>query len=460
MAGTQKKEPTTAGTAPARSDSVTPLDDAHGKWLAGKKDEAIREGIMILEGDLADLHAAAFLARALAQSKRPLVAGEVASRLVESFVRRGDLAHATAMAKLAGDAGEDGAALLRKVAEAFGKGSRRVGDVAPLPPVLPHDAPGTPSLPGLDGDDLLDRAEKTLQKFLATEDRVPADQRVPELPLFGALHPDALEKLLEALDFVEVQTGRVVIEQGDEGKEAFVVIRGLLHVVRRGKGSKENAEQENTIAALGPGAIFGEMALVSDAPRAAAVIAAEPAQLFRATREHLEKANAQDSAIGRELGEFCRTRMINNLMRTSSILGSVAPAARSDLIAKFETRAFEPDEALVVQGQDGDGLYLIASGGVRVLGKDADGERIQVATLGPGDVVGEISLVLRRPATADVIAEHPTIALLLRRERFTEAIREHPTLLGELYELATKRDEQMRSVVAQETLDAEDVILL
>jgi cAMP-dependent protein kinase regulator len=414
---------------------------------------------MILEDDLADLHAASFLARALVASKRPLVAGEVAARLVESFVRRGDLAHATAVAKLAADAGEDGQPLLRKVADAFGKGSRRVGDVAPLPPVLPHDEKATPSLPGLHGADLLDRAEKTLQKFLATEDTVPADQKVPELPLFGALHPDALEKLLEALDFVEVPTGKVVIEQGDEGKEAFIVIRGLLHVVRRGK-DKRDETAETTIAALGPGAIFGEMALVSDAPRAAAVIAAEPAQLFRATRDHLEKANAHDSAIGRELGEFCRTRMINNLMRTSSILGSVAPAARSELIAKFETRAFETDEALVVQGQEGEGLYLIASGGVRVLGKDADGERIQIATLGPGDVVGEISLVLRRPATADVIAEHPTIALLLRRDRFTEAIREHPTLLGELYELATKRDEQMRSVVAQETLDAEDVILL
>ena len=111
-------------------------------------------------------------------------------------------------------------------------------------------------------------------------------------------------------------------------------------------------------------------------------------------------------------------------------------------------------------GQEPEGLFLIASGGVRVLGRDQDGEALQIAQLGPGDVVGEISLVLRRPATADVRATHLTIALHLRRDPFREVIKEHPTLLHELYELATKREEEMRSVVAQEALDVEEVVLL
>src|SRR5687767_5110030 len=206
------------------SDSVSPLDEAHGKYLAGKKDDAIREGIMILEGDVHDLHAAGFLARVLVKGGRPFLAAEVATRLVDAFTGRGDLAQATAFAKLAGEAGESGQALMRRVAEAFGKGSRRVGgEAAPLPPPLPHDEKGTPSLPGLTGESLMERAEKALQKFLATEDRVPPDQKVPELPLFGALMPDALEKLLQALAFEEVQTGKTIITQGDAGHEAFIV---------------------------------------------------------------------------------------------------------------------------------------------------------------------------------------------------------------------------------------------
>ena len=72
----------------------------------------------------------------------------------------------------------------------------------------------------------------------------------------------------------------------------------------------------------------------------------------------------------------------------------------------------------------------------------------------------QISLVLRRPATATVTASHPTIALHLPRQQFQEAIREHATLLQELYELATKREEETRSVVAQQALDVGDIVLV
>jgi cAMP-dependent protein kinase regulator len=97
---------------------------------------------------------------------------------------------------------------------------------------------------------------------------------------------------------------------------------------------------------------------------------------------------------------------------------------------------------------------------VEVVGKDADGDELRIAELGPGDVVGEISLVLRRPANATVRALHPTVALELTRDELHKVIKAHPTLLAQLYELATQREEETRSVVAQEAFDVEDVVLL
>jgi len=112
------------------------------------------------------------------------------------------------------------------------------------------------------------------------------------------------------------------------------------------------------------------------------------------------------------------------------------------------------------KGEEAAGLLLIATGGVLVSSQDSEGDRIVLAELGPGDVVGEISLVLRKPASADVVAEHPTVALELKRDEFMDAIRRHPALLAELYELATKREEETRSVVAQEALDVDDIVLV
>jgi CRP-like cAMP-binding protein len=190
------------------------------------------------------------------------------------------------------------------------------------------------------------------------------------------------------------------------------------------------------------------------------VVSVEVAHVFVAQRKHLEALAQKDPAIGRELGRFCHGRMVSNLIRHSAILSAVEPQKRTELVAKFTPETFQAGDVLVRQGDDASGIFLIASGGVEVRSTDGDGDRVILAQLGPGDVVGEISLILRRPATADVVAVHATVALQLTREKFQQAIKQHPQLLSELYELATRREEETRSVVAQEALDVSDVVLL
>ena len=104
-------------------------------------------------------------------------------------------------------------------------------------------------------------------------------------------------------------------------------------------------------------------------------------------------------------------------------------------------------------------MYLVASGEVAVVVRDGD-ESTVIAKLGVGEVVGEVALVLRRPSNADVIATNPTVTLHLPRDRFLDLIKQHPAILGQLYELAVKRDEETSSIVAQEATDANDYVLI
>ena len=79
-----------------------------------------------------------------------------------------------------------------------------------------------------------------------------------------------------------------------------------------------------------------------------------------------------------------------------------------------------------------------------------------IKTLGAGDVVGEVALVFRRDANADVVAVHPTVTLHLPREEFVSLIREHPAILHGLYILAVERDDETSSVLATSTLSVSD----
>ena len=63
--------------------------------------------------------------------------------------------------------------------------------------------------------------------------------------------------------------GEVVFEEGSAGRQMYVVNAGQVNVLKRSHGLQVQ------IGVLGPGDIFGEMALVDDLPRSATVVADE-----------------------------------------------------------------------------------------------------------------------------------------------------------------------------------------
>ncbi len=76
--------------------------------------------------------------------------------------------------------------------------------------------------------------------------------------------PDFAEKFLRIF-----HAGEVVFEENSDGRQMYVINAGQVHVLRRSQG------RQVRIGTLGPGEIFGEMALVDDQPRSATVVAAE-----------------------------------------------------------------------------------------------------------------------------------------------------------------------------------------
>jgi CRP-like cAMP-binding protein len=446
---------------PGAQTTDSPLDRALTLLLADEVEAALRWSVAVVEGDPSSPGALVITCRLLEQLGRTEAAIEGFELAVRRAIDGGNLPLAVAAIGDLRALGINVDVHLDQVASAFCSGSPRIQETETPPPPLPHHLEGFQPLSSfLTGPALTSKATQILHAATrGYEEAIGAElPLVAPLPLFSALPKEGLVALIGAFEMITVPAGEVVIEEGQEGAEAYIVARGALEVARR--APDDDGTPPLVLARLVSGALFGEMALLSRAPRAASVVTTRPSILLVAKRDALDAVAERRPEVGLELAAHCRRRMVANLARTSPVLVAVPSQERTKLVERFETRIFEKGDMLVREGQEAQGLHLIASGEVAVVAHEG-GESVVLATLPAGETVGEVALVLRRKANAHVIAVHPTVTLFLPRDQFMALIQDHPAILHGLYMTALRRDDETtRALDSAPAALADDYVLL
>jgi len=108
-----------------------------------------------------------------------------------------------------------------------------------------------------------------------------------------------------------------------------------------------------------------------------------------------------------------------------SMLTASQAESMADAIVK---RRFKRGEAIVEQGKKSDALSIILTGRARVMSTDARGREVILATMSPGDYVGEMSLIDDEPHSATVRAEIQTDVLMLGRLQFARCLPENSSM--------------------------------
>ncbi|MHB8875447.1 MAG: cyclic nucleotide-binding domain-containing protein [Myxococcaceae bacterium] len=337
--------------------------------------------------------------------------------------------------------------------------------IAPAAPEPRRSRPaGLPSFTELEleGDSLLHAVETAAQAGIAQRAQ-PGDAPEPEtdgvfddpgdmkqIPLFSDLPPDAFIELFERCPLRRLSEGERIIEQGSLGDAFYVICEGSVRVYREEDGEKK------PIATLTDGAFFGEMALLSGAPRTASVeSASDETQLLEISAPVLAQLSHRYPQVARALKKFCRQRLLSNVMNSSPLFQPFSRDDRRSLVQRFRARDVNKGEALVKEGERSDGMYIVLSGEVEVV---KDGTRL--ALLKEGDLFGEMSLLSKSPATATVAASKHTSLLRLPREDFDELILSHPQILVLVSELTDDRRRQTEAVLGGAATVGEEGLLL
>lgn len=124
------------------------------------------------------------------------------------------------------------------------------------------------------------------------------------------------------------------------------------------------------------------------------------------------------------------------LLRHVPIFAHLTPAQLHLLSTNLGTCSFGRGATIFHQGNEGDLLYLIVQGQVRIYTLSQLGQALSVKICCEGDFFGELALLDGQPRSASAVAMCPTTTLTLHRRAFHEAIRTMPdialTVLAEL----------------------------
>ncbi len=358
------------------------------------------------------------------------------------------------MASLIDPAFHDGIAIL---ADLYSADSERVAEGAELKAPRLDTQVGPPER--MSGEQLLEHAQKVATDFSMLGQEVG---KVPPIPLFSFLDEESFAVVLASLQLRRFVKGQVIVQESKPGDSFFIIVNGTVGVTRQ-LPNEQGVMRAVQLARLHHGAVFGEMALISSAPRTATVTAEEDCDVLELKRAALQEHAHRLASVTRALHDFTNERFLSNLLATSPIFKPFPKSVRGEIIRKFKDFPVDAGDELIAEGEPGQGLFMIMKGEVEVSKKDGDGHHVRLAMLKEGDVFGEIALLQDTPTTATCKAATAGQLLLLPKGDFKATITRHPELKDGLSKLTAERLEKTKSMMSPDELmvvEDDDLVMI
>ena len=239
--------------------------------------------------------------------------------------------------------------------------------------------------------------------------RVESAELIGALPLVAELTDDELGDLAGRVRRRRYSPGETIVRQGDAAADFYVIRRGQFSVVEEKRDGGESV-----IAMLGPGATFGELALLEGTPRVATVRAMDAGEAFSVDAGTFQRLLAARLAPP----ELAPAEWPITQVWTLDPFRKLDLEAVTALSARGTWQRAAPGDEIVRQGEVGDSFFVVASGQLAVT---RDGEPVR--TLQRGDYFGELALLDDAPRAATVRAVTPCRLFAVPRSAFDAIVR-------------------------------------
>ena len=255
-----------------------------------------------------------------------------------------------------------------------------------------------------------------------------------EMGLFRHFTDDQLISMAKVLQPVSFTDGEVVFSEGDEGTDLFLTREGRVHL------TKQTPIGSQVVTTFGPGTLFGEISYIDSLERSATAIAVGNGSLFKLDAGRLQAAIRADRDLGvsllwsfwqtladkvrasnaqmSELFDMPVDRMATDRdhevgdpvdlgedVKLDILREQGLSAQELRLLAKYSREeSFSANSLIVAEGEDGDCLFIVVDGAVRISRMVPGAGEECLTILTRGEVFGEMAWIDEQPRSADARA--------------------------------------------------------
>jgi len=226
--------------------------------------------------------------------------------------------------------------------------------------------------------------------------------------LFNSLDDHQMKTIVDAMFVVEKEDSEVIIQQGEDGDNFYVIDSGHVDVY------VDDETGRNLVQTYDGEGAFGELAIMYNSPRAATCIAKGNVRLWALDRLSYKVILMQTSIARRNAYRAFLEKVPSFLHLTEFELLTFADA--------LDEEVFEDGAVVCREGESGNKFYVVKEGVAVCTKANSEGSDEEVAKLASGAYFGEIALLTEKPRQATVTAKGELRCLSLGRDTFNKIV--------------------------------------
>ena len=292
---------------------------------------------------------------------------------------------------------------------------------------------------------------KTLAQLVEELQQIPffeeikPEQLLQRVPLLEDLPEKLAKRVAEEAEILSFSAGQVICKQGDYEDVFYLILSGEVEV-----STFSQTKARIMLGTLCKDDFFGEMGPLSGQPRTATVTARERTILLAFSKEIFHTLHKGDTKLKRAIDQKYIERSLRTHLRQVSIFSALPDQDLDDLVSRIKLRSFKKGEVIIRQGDEGDSLYLVRSGFVKVSLGELDHEKI-LTYLRDGSYFGETALIRGEKRNANVIAMTPVEAVQIFKADVEHILAKNPQILEEFERAVSEHAKETDEVLHDES---------